>query len=124
MFRIAPLPVRLWPGKIREPNLFFIAKEHTDRIGEQACGVPDLVVEVTSPSTARVDRMEKFQEYARAGMRAYWIVDPKARTVEVYVWQQGAYVLRGRWGPGEAASSELLPGFQVRVEEIVSPAIV
>ncbi|MCS6964593.1 Uma2 family endonuclease [Thermoflexus sp.] len=59
MFRIAPLPVRLWPGKIREPNLFFIAKEHTDRIGEQACGVPDLVVEVTSPSTARVDRVEE-----------------------------------------------------------------
>ncbi|MCS7351226.1 MAG: Uma2 family endonuclease [Anaerolineae bacterium] len=124
MFRIAPLPVRLWPGKIREPNLFFIAKEHTDRIGEQACGVPDLVVEVTSPSTARVDRMEKFQEYARAGVRKYWIVDPEARTVEVYVWQQGAYVLRGRWGPGEAASSELLSGFQVRVEEIVSPTIV
>lgn len=67
--------------------------------------------EVTSLSTVRVDRMEKFLEYARAGVREYWIVDPEARTVEVYVWRHGAYVLRGRWGPGEAASSELLPGF-------------
>jgi Uncharacterized protein conserved in cyanobacteria len=117
--RIAPLPVRLWPGKIREPDIFFFLKAHTDRIGEQVCGVPDLIIEVTSPSTSRVDRMEKFQEYARAGVPEYWIVDPEARTVEVYVLQRGAYVLRGKWEPGETASSGLLEGFAVRVEEVL-----
>jgi Uma2 family endonuclease len=117
--RIAPLPVRLWPGKIREPDIFFISKEHADRIGEQVCGAPDLIMEVTSPSTARSDRMEKFQEYAQAGVREYWIVDPDARTVEVYGLEKGAYVLRGKWGPGEVASSGLLPGFEVRVDEVV-----
>ncbi len=116
---VAPLPVRLWPGKIREPDIFFIAKEHVDRIGERVCGVPDLVVEVTSPSTARTDRMEKFQEYARAGVSEYWIVDPDARTVEVYVLREGAYLLRGKWGVGEVASSELLSGFEVEVAEVV-----
>ncbi len=116
--QIAPLPVRLWPGKIREPDIFFIAREHADRIGEQVCGVPDLVVEVTSPSTARLDRMDKFQEYARAGVREYWIVDPDARTVEVYGLEGGAYVLRGKWEPGETASSGLLAGFEVRVEDV------
>ncbi len=30
--RFAPLPVRLWPGKIREPDIFFLAKEHADRL--------------------------------------------------------------------------------------------
>jgi len=44
----APLPVRLWPGKIREPDVFFIGKEHAARIGERVVGVPDLVVEVIS----------------------------------------------------------------------------
>ena len=117
--QIAPLPVRLWPGKIREPDLFFIAKEHAERIGEQVCGVPDLVVEVTSPSTARTDRMEKFQEYARAGVPEYWIVDPDARTIEVYVLREAAYILRGKWGLGEVASSELLSGFEVMVDEVV-----
>ena len=116
--RIAPLPVRLWPGRIREPDIFFIAGEHGDRIGEQVCGVPDLIVEVTSPSTARLDRMEKFAEYARAGVREYWVVDPESRTVEVYSLDRGAYVLRGKWGPGEVASSGLLAGFEVGVDEV------
>lgn len=31
---IAPLPVRLWPGKIREPDIFFLSKEHSERTGE------------------------------------------------------------------------------------------
>ena len=117
--QIAPLPVRLWPGKIREPDIFFIAREHADRIGERVCGVPDLVVEVTSPSTARTDRMEKFQEYARAGVLEYWIVDPDGGAVEVYILREGAYILRGRWGVGEVASSELLSGFEVKVGDIV-----
>ncbi len=116
--RIAPLPVRLWPGKIRGPDIFFIAREHADRIGDRVCGVPDLVVEATSPATARVDRMDRLQEYARAGVREYWIVDPDARTVEVYDLEGGAYVPRGKWGPGETASSGLLAGFAVRVEDV------
>jgi len=117
--RIAPLPVRLWPGKIREPDIFFMARGHADRIGEQVCGVPDLIVEVTSASTARLDRLEKFYEYARAGVKEYWIVDPDARAVEVYGLEGGAYLLRGRWGPGETAASGLLKGFEVRVEDVV-----
>ncbi len=104
--QVAPLPVRLWPGKIQEPDLFFVAKEHADRIGERVCGVPDLVVEVTSPSTTRTDRMEKYQECARAGVREYWIVNPEARTREVRVAEGGLH-LAGQVG---ARRGGLLPG--------------
>jgi len=47
----APFPVRLWLGKIREPDIFFIAKEHADRIGEQVCGAPDPMIEVLLAGT-------------------------------------------------------------------------
>ncbi|MFQ6058694.1 MAG: Uma2 family endonuclease [Anaerolineae bacterium] len=77
---VAPLPVRLWPGKIREPDVLFVAREHSDRIGEQVFGVPNLAMEVTSPATWRGDRVEKLVEYAQAGVQEYWIVDPDART--------------------------------------------
>lgn len=116
--RFAPLPVRLWPGKIREPDLFFIAREHADRLGEQVCGVPDLVVEILSPGTRLTDRGEKFFEYARAGVREYWMVDPEEQAVEVYLLKEGAYTLLGKHGSGETARSEVLKGFQLVVDEV------
>lgn len=117
--RFAPLPVRLWPGKIREPGIVFVAQEHADRIGEQVLGVPDLVVEVISPSTLTTDRVEKFYEYARAGVREYWMVDPEERAIEVYVLREGAYVLGGKYRPGETARSGLLVGLEISVGEVL-----
>ncbi len=117
--RLAPLPVRLWPGKIREPDIFFVTQEHSNRIGEQAYGPPDLVVEVLSPGTWRADRHEKFSEYAQAAVREYWMVDPDACTVEVFVLREGAYELLGKWGRGEEAISEMLAGFRVAVDEVL-----
>jgi Uma2 family endonuclease len=117
--QFGPLPVRLWPGKIREPDILFVAREHSDRIGEQAYGPPDLTVEVLSPSTRRTDRLEKMVEYARAGVREYWIVDPHGRAVEVFLLQEGAYELLGKWGVGEEARSEVLAGFRVVVDEVL-----
>ncbi|XXT16544.1 Uma2 family endonuclease [Sorangium sp. So ce429] len=55
---------------------------------------PDWVCEVLSPSTASFDRDEKMPVYAREGVRYAWLVDPIARTLEVYVLGQ-----ERRWGP-------------------------
>jgi len=117
---IAPLPVRLWPGKIREPDILFVSKEHVDRIGEEVIGVPDLVVEVVSPSTERIDRVEKFVEYAQAGVREYWLVDLEEGTVEVYALREGAYILLGRYTRGQVAGSKILSGFEVPVGDVIS----
>jgi len=104
--QFAPLPVRLWPGKIREPDILFISQEHSDRIGEQVCGPPDLVVEVLSPTTWRTDRREKMVEYTQAGIHEYWIVDTNEGTVEVFVLREGAYVLLDKWDIGEIVHSK------------------
>jgi hypothetical protein len=52
---------------------------------------PDWVCEVASPSTAKLDRTKKTRVYARAGVRHLWIVDPVARTLEVF------RLVDGRW---------------------------
>lgn len=116
--RIAPLPVRLWPGKIREPDIFFLSKEHIDRAGEKVYGVPDLAIEVLSAGTEQVDRGEKHLEYARAGVREYWILDPDGQNIEVYILRKNVYQLKGKFKSGEVAGSELLPGFEVNVSEV------
>ncbi|MCL0069761.1 Uma2 family endonuclease [Dehalococcoidia bacterium] len=118
LVRIAPLPVRLWPGKIREPDIFFLSKEHADRAGEKVYGVPDLVMEVLSPGTEQVDRGEKYFEYARAGVREYWMVDPDEQTIEVYILRGNVYQLRERFKAGELVRSELLSGFETNVSEV------
>lgn len=123
--RVAPLRVRLWPGKFREPDVVFLTHAHEKRRGEEYWGVPDLAVEIISPrterssGTERTDRHEKFQEYARAGVAEYWLVDARERTIEVYVLRDGAYRLQGKWGHAESARSEMLPDFTVRVSAIV-----
>ena len=116
---IAPLPVRLWQGKIREPDIIFMAEAHRDRITEEYWGVPDLVVEVISRSTAQIDRVDKFVEYAKAGIQEYWLVDVAIQTVEVFKLQAGAYMMLGKWSVGEIARSEILPGFKIEVAVVV-----
>ena len=56
-------------------------------------GAPDLVVEVLSPSTAKNDRGYKKNVYETSGVPEYWIVDPLHRSIEVYLLQDGHYVL-------------------------------
>ncbi len=125
---VAPLRIRLWPGKIREPDIVFMGREHADRIQEEHWGVPDLVVEVISPrteessGTEHVDRGDKFLEYAQAGVSEYWLVDPAGCSIEVYVLRAGAYHLLDRWGAGQAVRSEVLPGLAVPVDAVTRPA--
>ena len=115
---IAPLPVRLWPGKIREPDIFFLSKEHSSRAGERMYGVPDLVIEVLSPGTEQTDRGEKFFEYAKAGVTEYWIIDPAKQRVEVYTLKGRVYELDEKYGLGKKVCSCLLSGFEIEVEMI------
>ena len=112
----APMPIRLWEGKIREPDITFYAAGHEDRYHVQYADPPDLAIEVLSPSTRRIDRQEKAAEYAEAGVTEYWIVDPEGRSIEVLT---GAgpegYVSRRQFGPGDEVTSAVLPGLVVSV---------
>ena len=117
--RYSPLDVRLWKNKIRQPDIAFMSNEHKDRIMEKYWEVPDLVVEILSESTIDTDRKDKFYEYEKAGVLEYWIVDPEAKTIEVYVLENSTYILFGKYGVGEVAKSKLLDGLVVRVDDVI-----
>lgn len=120
---LAPIDILL-PGGLAspvQPDVVFISRERTAIIHENFVeGAPDLVLEVLSPSNWLTDRRDKFQLYAEAGVREYWVADPKARAIEVFVLRDGAYELLGKFGPGERARSEVLPGFEPAIDEIFS----
>jgi Uma2 family endonuclease len=117
---ISPMDVRLWEGKVRQPDIAFMSNEHLDRTTEKMWGVPDLVVEILSEGTAKVDKEDKFQEYQRTGVLEYWIVDPFKQSIDVYTLENGTYIRLGKWGPGEIAKSKLLDGFEVSIDEIMA----
>ena len=114
----APMPVRLWPGKFREPDVMYYRAEHLDRISEQFGGPPDLVVEVLSPSSRGLDLATKVEEYALAEVPEYWVVDPEAQTVTVYVLVDEHYRFAAMYRPGEALHSRTLVDLVVEVDDL------
>ncbi len=60
-------------------------------------GAPDLVVEILSPSTGVHDKGRKKRVYERCGVSEYWIVSPEARSVDVYLLEEGRFELRGSY---------------------------
>ncbi len=113
----APIDVVLTPEDVVQPDLLFVSAERAGIVGrENIRGAPDLVVEITSPSTARIDRERKRALYERAGVREYWIVDPDARTVEV---QEFGSPRRVRiYKEGQSFESAIFPGLAVRLGDI------
>lgn len=104
-----------------QPDVFFIAKERQLRSGDKCFrGAPDLVIEVISPNSVRTDRHIKFSAYERAGVREYWLIEPRSRFVEVYVRSPDTqeYALQGQFGPGEKISSLVLPELELEVDSI------
>ena len=88
---MAPLDWRPDSRTSLEPDLLVVRR---DRIGEQnIVETPTLVVEVLSPSSARIDRMVKSSRYADGGITQYWIVDPRVPSLEIYDLVDGEYRL-------------------------------
>ena|SRR5688572_11120383 len=102
-----------------QPDLLFIAQERLSIVKEKFIeGVPDLIMEVISPTNPEHDRKTKFGAYALAGVREYWIVDPEARTIEINVLRGQAYAPLGSFGADEQTRSEVLPDFSVRLSDV------
>ena len=65
-----------------EPDISIICD--SDKLSDRGCeGAPDLVIEVVSPSSRRMDYIRKNALYTDAGVREYWIVDPDSEQTTV-----------------------------------------
>ena len=112
----APIDVILSDTTIVQPDLVFVAADRASIISERGIeGAPTLVVEILSPSTARIDLNRKLQLYARHGVPYYWIVAPDTRSIDVYRATAGVYVLAERHTSTDIAGLEpfgdlMLPG--------------
>jgi Uma2 family endonuclease len=71
------------PG--RSPDVMFVATDRLSLLRKTFLDGPaDLAVEVVSTASITVDRVDKFDEYARGGVREYWLIDPLRKQADFY----------------------------------------
>jgi Uma2 family endonuclease len=80
--------------------------------------IPHIVVEIVSPGGEDRDFTLKREEYLRAGVHEYWIIDPAARELRVLVrdadvWSESVFK------EGTAYKTDILPGLEVRLDELL-----
>jgi len=114
----APLRVKIFNGKFREPDVIFLKTANAEKGTEEYCIGADLVMEVVSDDYRKHDLETKRFEYARSGIPEYWIVDPMLQQITVLKLAADTYEPEGVYQPGDHARSALLPGFAVDVTAV------
>jgi Uma2 family endonuclease len=105
-------------GDTLEPDASFIAHGRWAagpqvRRGQFLRIVPNLVVEILSPATARRDRTEKKRLYETNGVDEYWLLDADSREVTVLHLIEGKYEAGTRFGVRQKLRSRVLPEFEI-----------
>ena len=105
-------------GTVLLPDVSFISKA---RMAKRALSsyvpyMPDLAVEVVSPSQSLAQVRRKAEVYLRHGTALVWLIDPESKTAEV--WQQGLEQREIIDADGELSGADILPGFQLSLRTI------
>ena len=118
----APLPTKLFPGTIREPDILYVAKENLPKPDEKYPSKIDLAIEVVSEGAEarKRDYEDKRIDYAKAGAGKYWIVDPEQSLLTVLTLNGSEYDVAQECHPGDIARSVLLDGMTVALDDILA----
>ena len=116
----APFDVYLDEINVFQSNIIVVLNERLGILTDAGAeGAPDLVIEILSPKTRNLDVVNKKQEYARAGVKELWIIDPEPRTVTIHQFAvEGVEKIQQVTEDGTLAT-ELLPGFELGASSII-----
>jgi Uma2 family endonuclease len=117
----APLDVILSDTDVVDPDILYVSNGRSAILGKWVHGAPDLVVEILSPFTRKVDEAIKRRLYDRVDVTEYWIVDPELEIVKVY--RRGEdrgfpRVAELARASGDVLTTSLLPGFEMSLAEL------
>jgi Uma2 family endonuclease len=115
----APFDVYLDEVNVFQPDILIVLNERLGILTEEGAeGAPELVVEILSPKTRRLDLVNKKLEYARAGVKELWIIDPEPRSLTIHLLASDGVEKTRQLGEQDTLSTDLLPGFNLPVETI------
>jgi len=120
--RFSPLRLRLRDARYHEPDILALLDRDDSRHEDRYWHGADWVLEVVSPDKPERDLIEKRREYAEAGIPEYWIVNPLDETITVLMLDGQTYAEHDTFLRGQRATSALLLGFSVPVDEVFTTA--
>jgi len=116
---VSPFDVVFSPFDVVEPDLVYVSKARESVLTEMnAQGAPDLVVEVLSETTEKIDRTIKLKLYGKFGVQEYWIIDPHGPSAEIYRRGEEGLTLVAKLSAEEALTSPILTGFSVPLRKL------
>jgi len=120
----APSDVVFSEHNVIQPDLLYFTESRRDLvpIDKPTTSAPDLTVEVISPGTSRHDRTRKKATCARFGVREYWIVDPLAESIEIFVLDGREYQRAQVADAGKTAVSPTVEGLRATAAVIFNIA--
>jgi Uma2 family endonuclease len=115
----APFDVVFSRFDVVEPDILYVSEARASVVTEKNVqGAPDLVVEVLSESTAKIDRTTKLKLYARYGVVEYWVIDPELCSAEIYRLVPAGYELAAQLNSSQSLTSPLFPGFSLPLAKL------
>lgn len=117
---LSPLDVVLPSGDVVQPDLFYLTTEEAERAIEskRVHGAPSFLVEILSPGSIKHDKVTKRNLYEQNGVREYWIVDVRKKSIAQLVLRRKHYVL-AEAGEADTIRSSVLAGFESNVGELL-----
>jgi Uma2 family endonuclease len=104
-------------NNVVQPDLSIVCDK--DKLDDKGCnGAPDMIIEILSPSSVKLDRWRKFQLYEKAGVKEYWLVDPINESVEIYLLISGQYKFQGVFTKDDTISVNILTGLKLDLNQI------
>lgn len=117
----APFDVVMSFHDVVVPDLIYISRSRAHLLtAKNLQGAPDLVIEILSPSTRRLDERLKRDLYERVGVEEYWLVDPDLDAVTVYRRDGSRFLPPEAFDARAVLSTTLLPGFQLPLDTVLS----
>jgi len=116
---VAPCDVILSESDVVQPDVLWVISAHSELVTDRAVeGAPDLVIEVLSPSSAKLDEKVKRTRYEFFGVPEYWIVDPDRERVRVFRQRGRSLELVSELTGSDALTSPALPGFSIAASDV------
>lgn len=107
-----------FPRNDYEPDFAFFDKETSKLIKDETTifPIPQLIIEILSPSTKHRDRGVKFKDYEANGVKEYWIINGDTDIVEQFVLQEDVYILKKTHNVKSVISTDVISGFSIPVK--------